>query len=229
MYGDLISTVVDFDNQLYRNIKGIRESQSLFDDLGDDEDVLAAVVAECLDKRPNTSPLISRPFDYGTVITFPLLPVNWEQTRFSNSLAFGVWYGSLEVETTVYETVYHWRRFVLDSFPEEDREIIADRRLFKVRCQGILIDLRGKEGVWPALVNQNSYEFTQGLGDYLHKQRQNGLLVMSARCNGVNTAILNPSVLSNVLDVCYLIYKFNPVHNTVVDVERQPGVTWLQI
>ncbi len=229
MYGDLISKVIDFDDQLYRNIKGIRESQALFDDLGDDKDALAAVVAEGLDKRPSTSPLISRPFDYGTVITYPLLPENWEQTRFSNGLAFGVWYGSLEVETTVYETVYHWRRFVLDSFPEEDRKIIAERRLFKVRCQGILVDLRGKEETWPALVDQNSYEFTQGLGDYLHKQRQNGLLVMSARCNGVNTAILNPSVLSNVLDVCYLTYKFNPTQSTVVDIERQPGVTWLKI
>lgn len=230
MYGDLITTVVDFDDALFCNIKGIRESQDLFDDLADDEqDALVAVTAECRDKAPSDSPLITRPFDYGAVITFPFLPHNWHQTRYSDGLSFGVWYGSRELETTVFESVFHWRQFVLDSFPDEDREILADRRVFRVRCRGILVSLVGKERAWPSLVDPNSYDFTQGVGRYLHEQNQNGLLAASARCDGINVAIFNLFVLSNPLDVCYLSYRFNPARISPVTVERERGVPWLVV
>ena len=36
MYADLLKDVVDFHDDLVRNIKGIRASQHLFDDLSDD-------------------------------------------------------------------------------------------------------------------------------------------------------------------------------------------------
>jgi hypothetical protein len=47
-----------------------------------------------------------------------------------------VWYSSLDVETTVHETAWHWYRFVTDSCPAEDREIRTERRVFDVRCDG---------------------------------------------------------------------------------------------
>ena len=47
MYADLISAVTVFEDRPHRNIKGVRVTQNLYDDLGDaEEDVLAAVAAE---------------------------------------------------------------------------------------------------------------------------------------------------------------------------------------
>ena len=44
---------------------------------------------------------------------------HWQATRFSDGSLYGVWYGSLDIETTVYETAWHWYQFVLDSFAGE--------------------------------------------------------------------------------------------------------------
>ncbi len=230
MYRDLISTVVDYDAPLFRNIKGIRETQVLFDDLGDDDlDQEFAAAGENLAKEPTDEALISRPIDYGKFISFPFTQIYWQESRFSDGRSFGVWYGSEELETTVHESVYHWRRFIQDSFPGEKRSICGERRVFKVHCQGILVSLLGKEEQWPALRDPKSYKFTQGLGAYLKGQNQNGLLTRSARCEGINAAIFNPDILSNPLDVCFLTYRFNPVERGPVLVERTKGTVWLAI
>jgi hypothetical protein len=64
----------------------------------------------------------------------------------------------------VYETAWHWSRFVRDSFCEEDRAIRSERRVFDVRCDALLIDLRGKEKSHPDLVDRKSYAFCQEVG-----------------------------------------------------------------
>lgn len=229
MFESLIRDVVDFHGDLVRNIKGIRRSQSLFDDLSTDAvDQAVAIATESYSRIPTPAPFITRPFDYGTVITYPFVPQNWHATRFSDGLAYGVWYGSLEVETTVYETLYHWHRFVTDSYPNVDREIIGERRVLNVRCDAILIDLRGKERRERRLVDRNDYGFTQQLGRYLTDQRQNGLLVTSARSSGRNAAVLQPAVLSNVRDLYFLTYAMNPTRD-LVRVERAPGRRWMEV
>ncbi len=228
-FSALIREVADFHGDLVRNIKGIRRSQDLFDDLSaDPADRAVAVAAEAAGRLPTPAALITRPFDYGTVITYPYLPQNWQATRFSDGLSYGVWYGSLELQTTVYETAYHWYRFVTDSFGDEDREIVGERRVLDVRCDAILLDLRGKERAVPGLIDRRDYAFTQALGRYLHVQSQNGLLVRSARSAGHNAAILRPQVLSDVRDKCFLTYRMNPVHDEV-SVERTPGRRWMRV
>jgi hypothetical protein len=225
----LISRVVDFHGELLRNIKGIRIAQSLFDDLSSDlSDQKVAIAAESSDRIASANPLITRPLDYGSVITYPFVPLNWHATRFSDGLSYGVWYGSLELKTTVYETVYHWHRFVMDSFAAEDRLIRAERRVFRVRCDAILIDLRGRERRARPLLDRRDYTFAQQLGSYLKAQGQNGLLVGSARCAGQNAAIMRPEALSAPRDVCYLTYSLNPTQDQV-RVERTPGRNWLTI
>ena len=229
MYPELIDTAVDYHGDLARNIKTIREAQALFDDLSSDAaDWDVAIAAEAQEYITSGAPLITRPFDYGVVITFPFVPQHWQQTRFSDGLEYGVWYGSFEVETTVYESIYHWRRFIADSFAAEDRMIVGERRVFEVRCDAIVIDLRGKEERVPQLVDRSSYRYTQSLGRYLHAQGQNGVLVQSARTSGTNAAILRPGVLSRVRDRCYLTYRTNPTRDEAL-VEREPGETWLTI
>ena len=230
MYAKLLTDIVNFDDDLLRNIKGIRSSQDLFDDLCDDPDHYAvAYSAECRDTVTTDQKLLSRPFDYGVAVAFPFLSANWQQTRFSDGIRYGAWYGSLDLETTVYESVYHWRRFVLAAFPAEIANIVGERRVVKVKCRGILVSLVGKETAWPALVDPEDYTFTTVLGGYLHDQGQNGLLARSARCNGTNAAILRQAVLSNVRDHCFLTYIFNPREKGNIRVEREQGVLLMTV
>lgn len=181
MLPDLVDTNVAFAGDLARNIKTIRASQNLFDDLsGDPADWAAAISAEAEERIPTAASVITRPFDYGTVISYSFVPAHWQATRFGDGSRYGVWYGSTDALTTVYETVHHWHRFLTDSFAGEDREIVGERRVYDVRCEALLIDLRGKERRHPGLVDRASYAFTQRLGAFLHAQGSNGLLVRSA-------------------------------------------------
>jgi hypothetical protein len=233
MYEELIRDVVDFHGDLVRNIQTIRVSQDLFDDLSEEPaDRAVAIAAEAADRIPSDAPLLTRPFDYGTVVTFPFVNFNGHATRFSEGLSYGVWYGSLELETTVYETVHHRHRFLLDSFSGENRAIAGERRVFEVSCNAILIDLRGKERKEKRLVDRASYAYTQPLGRYLREQGTNGLLVKSARDiraqGGVNAAMFRAEVLSRVRDLCHLTYVMNPAEDRV-RVERAPGKVWMEI
>jgi RES domain-containing protein len=233
VYEDLIDEVEDFHGDLVRNIQTIRVSQDLFDDLSDDPaDRAAAVAAEGADRIASAAPLITRPFDYGSVVTYPFVEWNGHATRFSDGLAYGVWYGSLELETTVYETVHHRHRFLVDSFGDLDRVVVNERRVFEVRCDAILIDLRGKERREKRLVDRASYAYTQPLGRYLRGQGQNGLLVRSARDlrprGGVNAALFRAEALSGVRDLCHLTYRMNPAKDSA-RVERAPGRLWMEI
>lgn len=229
MFGSLVRDVVDFHGDLVRNVKMIGAGQTPFDDLSTDaEDQAVAAAAESHGQLPSPVPLITRPFDYGAVVTYPFVPANWHATRFSDGLAYGVWYGSLDLRTTVYETVHHWHRFLTDSFPELDRDIVGERRAFRVRCDAIVIDLRGKERRERRLVDRSHYAFTQRLGRYLREQRQSGLLVASARCNGNNAALFRAEVLSDVRDLFTLRYVMNPTRDAV-RVERVKGRRWMEV
>ncbi len=227
MHADLVATNVDWHDDLVRNIPSIAISQHLFDDLSPDpRDWAIAIAAEGEQRIATDAALITRPFDYGTVISYSFDSSHWQATRFSNAFDYGVWYGSPELETTVYETAWHWYRFVRDSYPAEDRMITTDRRVFNVRCDALLLDLRGKEATYPDLVNRTSYAFTHQVGRYVHEQGLNGLLVRSARCTGTDAAIFKPQRLSNVRHQLFLTYHLNVAQDTFA-AQRAPGTNWL--
>ena len=229
MDAELFEANVDFHDDLCRNIPGIRASQHLFDDLSaEPSDWEIAIAAEGTDRVPTGAALITRPFDYGAVIGYTFDAAHWQSTRFSDGTRYGIWYGSLDLETTVHETAWHWYRFVLDSFAAEPREIRTERRVFDVRCDALLLDLRGKEARHPALTSRTSYAFTHALGRYVHDQGLNGLLVRSARAAGVNAAVFRPERLSNVRDRTYLTYRLDVAADRL-DVERASGRRWLRI
>ncbi|MGE5336498.1 MAG: RES family NAD+ phosphorylase [Gemmatimonadota bacterium] len=229
MQADLFAANVDFHDDLLRNIPGIRQSQNLFDDLSaDPADWDIAVAAEGAERIPTAAALITRPFDYGTVISYSFDSAHWQATRYSDGRTYGVWYGALDVKTTVYETAWHWYRFVLDSYAEEDRDIVSERRVFDVHCDALLIDMRGKERAHPDLVSRRSYAFTQGIGRFVHEQELNGLLAPSARCDGTIAAIFRKERLSNVRDRTFLTYKLNAVRDTFA-AERTPGRKWIRL
>jgi hypothetical protein len=228
VHPELFAANVDFHGDLVRNIPGIRASQNLFDDLSSEaSDWQIAIAAEGIGRISTEAALISRPFDYGTVISYAFDSSHWHATRFSDGSSFGVWYGSLDIETTVYETAWHWYRFVLDSFAGEDREITTERRVFDVRCEALLVDLRGKEAGFPDLVSRTSYAFTHDVGRFVHEQGLNGLVVRSARCAGVNAAVFRRERLSNVRDRAYLTYRLDVTRDAFA-AERTRGRKWMK-
>jgi hypothetical protein len=229
MLEELFAANTAFNGDLVRNIPGIRRSQNLFDDLASDpSDWAVAIAAEGQERIPTQTAIVTRPFDYGSVISYSFDSAHWQSTRYSDGTRYGVWYGSPELETTVYETAHHWRRFLLDSYGDLDRTIVSDRRVCDVHCSALLIDLRGKHSQYPDLVRRDSYAFTHQVGRYAHEQDLSGLLVQSARCDGINAAILRADRLSNVREKLFLNYKINVVRDSFV-AERTRGRTWLSL
>ncbi len=227
MASELFSTNAEFHGDLVRNIPGIRRSQNLFDDLtSDPADWAVAVAAEASERIPTATAIATRPFDYGSVISYSFDAANWQSTRFSDGTRYGVWYGAFEVETTIYETAHHWRRFLLDTYGELDRVIVTDRRVCDVRCDALLIDMRGKHVEFPDLIRRDSYTFTHQVGRIVHDQDLSGLLVKSARCEGTNAAMFRAERLTNVRDKMFATYKVNVVRDTFV-AERTRGRSWL--
>jgi hypothetical protein len=182
---------------------------------------------EGAERLSTAAALITRPFDYGTVISYTFDSSHWQSTRFSDGVSYGLWYGAMQVETTVYETAWHWYRFIVDSFADEDREIVSERRLFNVRCDALLIDLRSREAAYPDLVSRTSYAFTHQVGRFVHEQGLNGLLYRSARCDGTNAALFKAERLSNVRDRMFLTYRLNAARDAFV-AERTPRRKWLE-
>ena len=60
----------------------------------------------------------------------------------------------------------------------------------------------------------------------MHDQDCDGLLVQSARCDGINAAIFFFFRLSNVREKQFVTYRINLVRDTFV-AERTRGRTWL--
>jgi hypothetical protein len=229
--------LADIHQDLARNIKSIRVSQNLFDDLSDDPaDWLVAQRQELASKpgryeSVNTG--IDRPFEeanWFNAIDFPFK--NWMASRFCDG-RFGIWYGSDQVETTVHETVHHWCTGLLADagfdelvFRGERPGIVGERKVFWVRCAAALADLRPRAPDYPALLHPEDYTFTQSIGARLHREGLPGLVTLSARCDGENYALLNPQVLSTPRLCCQLSYRLTA---KTVEVEREIGKTWIRL
>lgn len=224
-------TVVDVRRDLTRNIVSLRELQDLFDDLTDDpaEWALAQWVEN--EVKPHlyrsVTPVIDRPFEdaeWFNAITYPFK--QWQASRYSDG-AFGVWYGGDSVETTVYETAYHWYRGLLSDAGFEKETVVGERKLYSVSCNAALLDFRRIVGKYPELTHKTDYTYPQAIGARLHREGHPGLVTKSVRYKGGEIyAVFNPGVLSNPRPQCYLTYR---VENHQILVEKTPGVVWLNV
>ena len=213
---DLFEKNAVISNDTFRNIVGLRESVNLFDDLSDDPDDQAiAIQAELEIKKdihPPSPATIYKGFYYNMAIAYPFLTKPFIDTRFGDG-SFGVWYGSLDLTTTIFETCYHI--FNAISAVENHPNIIKqERAVFSVLCNAILIDLSDKVDQYPDLVS-NDYSFCQLIGKKLQKGKHPGVLYASARAEGRNLAVFNPESLSNPQNNCYLTYIFSTKDKTV--------------
>jgi hypothetical protein len=223
----LFEKVREFDGRLFRNIVSLRKTEDLFDDLVDDSSVTAVAYAtEIQVKASAPTGKIPRGFHYSTAIGYPFISEPFMASRYGDG-TYPVWYGSLELETTIHETAFHMVRNISDI--EGVTEVIErERAVYRIDCQALLIDLEGKQGKYPQLVS-DSYAHTQEIGRRLHREGHPGLLAPSARrCDGLNSVIFNEAVLSNPQNYCYLVYRYDPRQGTV-EVERSVGEIMMRI
>jgi len=227
----LFDKTVDYTGQPYRNITTLRESEDLFDDLTDGDEDASAIAAEAEMRVKDQSVLrdpkiIHRGFDYTrSIIEYPFKNEPCLFTRFGDG-TYGVWYGSIEMKTTVFETGFHMIK-AERAVEGLDKVVVRERAVYKVKCRAILIDLRGKQSTFPELVADN-YGFTQQIGQRMNTEGHPGLLAPSSRTKGTNMVIFNPDVLSNPRVHCYLTYFFDPL-SLEIRVERTVGRTWLKV
>lgn len=200
-----------FSQTVYRNIVSLVVSEDLFDDLTDDPDDYATAQAiEALYTPPfylSRNPIIDRPFEesqWFDAVQFPF--EHWQESRFSQG-KFGVWYGASQLETTVYETAYHWLKRTLLEEGELPVGRELQRKVYTVAVDALLLDIRGLAKIYPALISRSDYSLTQQIGQVVDRQGHPGLITKSARCSGDVQAIFNPSVLSDPLPVQWLSYQ----------------------
>ena len=228
----LYDQAVHFDGDLYRNVVSLRVSRNLADDLSDDPaDAALFAQAEIASKPRLPLPAINRPFEagYGQAVLYPFVRGHWFATRFSDG-GHPAGYGSLDLETTVHETVHHFRRRLIDDIGAQAhaRPISGERRVYRVAADALLVDLRGKLDEQPALVDRDSYAVCQGIGRDLQQRGHPGLLTRSARCAGDNAVLFDRRYLSDVRDHCYLRYRYDPA-SAIVEVARTRGLVWLRL
>lgn len=200
-----------FSQTVYRNIVSLVVSEDLFDDLTDNpDDYATAHAVEALHTPPfyqSSNPIIDRPFEeaeWFNAVQFPF--EHWQESRFSQG-KFGVWYGASQLETTVYETAYHWLKRTLLEEGELPVGRELQRKVYTVDVDALLLDIRGLTKTYPALISRSDYSLTQQIGQVVDRQGHPGLIKKSARCEGDVQAIFNPSVLSDPKPIRWLTYQ----------------------
>lgn len=229
MEKSLFDKTDDFDDDVFRNIVTLRVSEDLFDDLSDGDPELSEIAVEAdMEVRKGLQPsapgVIHRPFHYSTAIEYPFKTEPFLSTRYGDG-SYGVWYGSLEFETTIHETCFHMMR-TERGVEGLDQIIVRDRAVYEVQSRAILIDLRKKAEKYPDLV-ANDYYFTQSVGRRVQNEGHPGLLIPSARCQGTNLVAFKPGILSESRICCYLTYFIDPRELTI-RVERGEGEVLLE-
>jgi len=226
-----VITLLDLNQSLLRNIVSLEDAEKFFDDLSDKQAdcSLAQTVASDVNPMGYSSfqPEIYRVFEeaeWFNAIQWPFR--NWQKSRFSDG-SFGVWYGSDAVETTVYETAYHWLRGFLADAGLESESVVSLRQLFSVSCRAGILDFRPAVKIYPQLLHKSDYSFTQSVGSRIHREGHPGLVTFSVRhSGGVNYALLNPEVLSEPRHHSALTYR---LQNGAIVVEEISGVVLMEI
>lgn len=223
--------LADVHTRLCRNIVSLQQSQDLFDDLSPTPQdwALAQQVEDAVKPPPYQSPtpILHRPFEdaeWFNAIGWPFK--HWQASRFSDG-TFGVWYGCDSIETSVFETAYHWFKGLLTDAGFEHERVVAERQVYTVACDAALVDLRPAASGFTGLLHKTDYSYCQSVGARLHREGHPGLITLSARhAAGHNYAVLNPAVLSAPLLKCKLSYH---LEGDRIAIEKKPGVTWLAI
>lgn len=210
----LFDRAIDYSQDVFRNIRGIKESQHLFDDLSDDPADWDAANTIDIHTHPlllTNTPLIQRAFDYSKndFVDYPF--ENITASRYSDG-STACWYGGEKLETTIYETRYHFMQEIRNSRDVfyTQKTITIDRRIAMVNCHGLAFDLSHKAKKFPWLVDPVDYTRCQEIGRRVAREGHPLLRVPSARqTGGINLVVFKQQTLSNVRDYCNLQYVYD--------------------
>lgn len=191
-------TLVDFHQATFRNIIGPTETDE-FDDLTDDP--AARAYAHRAAETKNTL--------YDSVIDYIFSQPFNENSRFSDG-SFPAWYGAIDLKTTFYETIPHWKKTYIDA-PQFLHPATKGRRsVFTVQCDAMLIDLRNHP------FTKTNYKDSQQIGTRFYQEGHPGLLAQSARIStGENIIIFQKKVLSSPAHHSDYIYEYDQKAQTV--------------
>jgi hypothetical protein len=207
MMADLFDSIKELQQDVVRNIVNILSSQEIFSDLLENKNE-AALIADKAIQRVDADN--DWKFHYTAAITYPFETNHFMHTRYSDG-SYPIWYGSLDIATTIYETAYHMVQTEMQIKNIHNYKCIArDRLVYNVFCAGILIDVTKKTRLFPDLISDD-YHFTQQLAKKIYQQGYPGLLTPSARYKkGINVNILKQELLTNPRVCCQLTYQLFP-------------------
>ncbi|MDF1655609.1 MAG: RES family NAD+ phosphorylase [Coxiellaceae bacterium] len=214
---NIINKITNLDDIAFRNTIGVQLNINHFDDLSDDPlDWQQAEMAADFSNRFSFDEL-----QYNA-INYIFSQRTWPSSRFGSG-NYAVWYGCLALETTFYETIYHWKRFLADApsliNANASKPVCNIRTVFSVHCQSALIDLRQQTSKMPALISKGSYTKTQDIGSRLYNQGFPGLLARSARqSSGTNVAVFNQRILNAPQHQGDYLYQIQPKQLTEVEI-----------
>lgn len=219
----------DSKGDWHRNIVSLRKSVDLFSKLIDDPKDMGVLIEheQSAKLTGRVPPIIARPFEEADIYNPILSAIHWEfehpkATRFSAG-TYGVWYGARELLTSVYETAYHFRNYVMASSAKSAAPIEQERRVHLVHCAATLVDLRPHTKDEPRLLDTVDYSYCRSLGAQLRAELQTGIITHSVRHPPHDViAVFDERALSDPRDVCFFTYKCDR-DTARVSIERVPG------
>lgn len=201
----IFNEIVEMHTKVYRNIIGMQDGFDEFDDLSSDADTkkYAHQLTNTFNKQDSHYHAIDYIFQQST----------WLPTRYGTG-QYPVWYASVDLITSFYETFFHWQRTYLKNphFKNMAQNIKTMRMVYHVECKAALIDLRNKAKEYPILIHPDPerYEITQKWGIRMHKEGYPGLLAPSARkLDGENVAIFKKNILTNAEHYQDFLYEYD--------------------
>lgn len=218
---DVINSL-SYNGRVLRNIPTINHSQDLFDDLGGDVAAAGVAIAVEMATRPAHyepgSPVIHRPFDeveWISAVAYPFENIN--SSRLSTGLEYGVWYGSLSIETTIRETLHYQTAKLIDDFATAGfMPSTVDRRVYELDLSRLLVDMTKPAKEALKFSNPADHSYAQMRAAQLRSAGAAGLLYKSARCSGNNIGLFSADGLSNARVLCCLTYIFDAAGTRVL-------------
>lgn len=205
-----LNELAEIDQLVFRNIQCVRQNFDEFDDLTNDP-ATKRFAHQLVNNKINANK------NEYNAISFIFAQQSWLPSRFSNG-SYPVWYGTAQLETSFYETLYHWKKRFIDA-PQgfdsaKNQPIKTSRTVFTVNCHAALIDLRTKATQENKLIHPDpsSYFYTQKLGERIQKEGHPGLITRSARIiTGENIVIFKKNILSNAEHYHDYVYEYNSI------------------
>jgi hypothetical protein len=221
MHENLLGDLLRFSGDLKRNVVDIPKPKDIYEDIATDPFIFELL--KSARKRANllmTSQKQDNDFLYTAAIGYPFKTEPYMTTRFSDG-TYPVWYGSKNLETSIFETVFHTKRQLLSIKGIEDEiKVIRHRTVYDVFCNSILLDLTNDKKVSSQLMTDD-YEFCHTLGKDFKNAEIPGFFSPSVRHRGgVNANIFKQSILSQPRLSDKLSYIFYP-EKRVIDVYRE--------